>query len=572
MICVQTQSDIDFCRLVIDHEVHLIDERLVRLDNRLDSSSPHFERIQRLKNRQKFQLEAKKLKSLTRGTPVRPSAKNRSMDRKQPADRIAEIDDLESWLFSRGWPSARKEPAGTLWLMGVARSHTILTTLKKAGLKVDIVDPGEGQITLSPAGLSDRYRPSDRALASRLDKVSIEARKALAGFMLGSEAGCLDVELLRHRLWPHQLIMVEGSSPAAARLQEDWDGQCHRHDDWLIFSDPGASFLDPTGFDPGAKTEDWPKISVVTVSYNQASFLEACLQSVIGQDYPNLEYIVVDALSTDGSIDIIRAHEADISTLIIEADNGQSDGLNKGFSHATGDILTWINSDDMLAPGALYRVARTFQHYGCDMVAGGCERIDDQDEILFSHHGALPYGRALPLGHAANYMWGTSWEKGDYFFQPEVFFSSDIWRLSGGYLKTHLYWAMDWELWIRMAMAGAKIVHIPDVLGRSRQHADQKTTGDELYLFQLKNILLEHDDALAAMDDQIKELPVGQPIIWQPSATALAGQQGAASLFSRLWRLRAPRRLWAAMSKRLPSVITSRRFSFRRWRPSGRAE
>jgi hypothetical protein len=96
--------------------------------------------------------------------------------------------------------------------------------------------------------------------------------------------------------------------------------------------------------------------------------------------------------------------------------------------------------------------------------------------------------------------WCGSWEKGDWFFQPEVVFTREIWERAGGYLKPHLFWAMDWDLWLRFALAGARVVRIPDVMGASREHATQKTTGEELYLWQIVGILREYDELLAALE------------------------------------------------------------------------
>ena len=94
------------------------------------------------------------------------------------------------------------------------------------------------------------------------------------------------------------------------------------------------------------------KISVVTISYNQAEFLERCIESVLNQNYPNLEYIIVDPGSTDGSRDIIKRYEKVFSHILLDPDNGPADGLNKGFAKATGDILYFINSDDVVLPDA----------------------------------------------------------------------------------------------------------------------------------------------------------------------------------------------------------------------------
>src|ERR1700712_2068910 len=103
-----------------------------------------------------------------------------------------------------------------------------------------------------------------------------------------------------------------------------------------------------------------PKISLVTATLNRASFLEETIRSVLDQNYPNLEYIVVDGGSTDGSVEIIREYAARLKWWVSEKDRGQSHALNKGFAKATGRILTWLNSDDRLAPGSLYTIGQTF--------------------------------------------------------------------------------------------------------------------------------------------------------------------------------------------------------------------
>src|SRR4051794_29425295 len=105
---------------------------------------------------------------------------------------------------------------------------------------------------------------------------------------------------------------------------------------------------------------NYPKISVITPSFNQAPFLEETILSIINQDYPNLEYIVIDGGSTDKSVDIIRKYEEKITFWVSEKDNGQSEAINKGFEKATGDIVCWINSDDILLPHALIKVANFF--------------------------------------------------------------------------------------------------------------------------------------------------------------------------------------------------------------------
>jgi glycosyltransferase involved in cell wall biosynthesis len=234
------------------------------------------------------------------------------------------------------------------------------------------------------------------------------------------------------------------------------------------------------------------------VSFNQAAFLEEGLRSVLDQEYPNLEFLVVDGSSTDGSIDILERYRDRLSFLLIEKDEGQSDGLNKGFARASGDILTWVNSDDLLEPGALFRVAQAFTAHQVDMVAGGCRQIGlTRDKVIRSHHNKLPYGlpTALPLGLllAMDQFWMTA----SFFYQPEVFFSRDIWNRAGGRLRVDLNYVLDYDLWVRMAAAGATIVHIPEFLACSRTHDRQKTVEGMPYLPEVQRLLREYASRLA---------------------------------------------------------------------------
>ena len=171
-------------------------------------------------------------------------------------------------------------------------------------------------------------------------------------------------------------------------------------------------------------TQGSPKISIVTVSFNQSRYLEAALRSVLDQNYPNLEYIVVDGGSTDGSVDIIEKYRSRLSHAIIEPDEGQSDALNKGFRLATGEIMNWLCSDDLLEPGALFRVADLYRRFEPDLIAGGCVRIGEtRTAEILRHHSALPVGRPVPLSLVDMLQFMHSWQSANYFFQPEVFFS-----------------------------------------------------------------------------------------------------------------------------------------------------
>ena len=244
----------------------------------------------------------------------------------------------------------------------------------------------------------------------------------------------------------------------------------------------------------------WPKISVVSVSLNQAPYLEASIRSVLDQNYPNLEYIVVDGGSTDGSAEIIERYRNRCDTVIIEPDRGQSDALNKGFARARGEIMNWLCSDDLLEPRSLYEVGHTYQRTGADIIAGGCARIgESRAEQFHLHHTRLPLERTVRLSPLDMLHFMGSWQASNYFFQPEVFFSRRIWEEFGAYIKEHLFYAMDYDLWLRMALAGATAHHIPATIGASRIHAAQKTQADRKYLHQMRALMEEYKDLFEAL-------------------------------------------------------------------------
>ena len=120
-----------------------------------------------------------------------------------------------------------------------------------------------------------------------------------------------------------------------------------------------------------ATKQTYPKISIVTPSFNQGKYIEQTIQSVLDQDYPNLEYIIIDGGSTDETVEIIKKYEHKIHYWVSEPDKGQTDGINKGFAKCTGEIFNWINSDDYYEPGTFYKLAKLFtEHPYVDVVCG----------------------------------------------------------------------------------------------------------------------------------------------------------------------------------------------------------
>ncbi|MBP7928043.1 glycosyltransferase [Patescibacteria group bacterium] len=211
-----------------------------------------------------------------------------------------------------------------------------------------------------------------------------------------------------------------------------------------------------------------PKISIVTPSFNQAKFIERTIISVLAQNYPNLEYIVVDGGSTDGTLAILEKYKDKIK-YVSEKDNGQSDALNKGFAMATGDILGWLNSDDCYLPGSLHKVAKLFQkHPESQWLIGFCKIINQQDvevsRAITRYKNLLLKFLAGPATlHVANFI-----------SQPATFFTPKILQKVGG-LDLNLHYAMDYDLWFRLYREVSPAV-ITDYLAAFRVHMSSKGT------------------------------------------------------------------------------------------------
>lgn len=216
---------------------------------------------------------------------------------------------------------------------------------------------------------------------------------------------------------------------------------------------------------------EWPSITVVTPSYNQAEFVEETLLSVLHQEYPSLQYIVIDAESDDGSKAILESYRDRVDELIIEPDGGQSDAINKGLSKATGTLCTWLNSDDMFAPGALFQFALEYIRTGADVISGIC--FEHQDRIVSRAFAPLARESEFAAEEIADLP--KKWLEGFYFRQPETVFTKDIWLRSGGRLETDLYHAMDFDLWLRFAEAGGTYTNIKWPTAYFRIHDKQKT-------------------------------------------------------------------------------------------------
>jgi glycosyltransferase involved in cell wall biosynthesis len=217
--------------------------------------------------------------------------------------------------------------------------------------------------------------------------------------------------------------------------------------------------------------KSYPKISVITPSYNQGQYIEETILSIINQNYPNIEFILIDGGSTDKTMDIVNKYSSKINYFVSEKDKGQSDALNKGFNLATGEILCWLNSDDQFAPGALEAVAMAFATHNVDLVIGVLEVY--KNGIMTERHMTACSDGILPLSNLLDL--DNGWNVGQFFYQPEVFFTKRIWNKAGGYIRTDCYYSMDYELWLRFAFNNAMLHVIGYPLAKFRIHDEQKT-------------------------------------------------------------------------------------------------
>jgi glycosyltransferase involved in cell wall biosynthesis len=215
-----------------------------------------------------------------------------------------------------------------------------------------------------------------------------------------------------------------------------------------------------------------PKITVVTPSYNQGRFIEATIRSVLLQDYPSLEYIIMDGNSSDETISIIRKYGDRIDHWESVPDHGQAHAINKGFSRATGEVLCWLNSDDLLMPEALRTVGRYFRdHPTSRMITGGWIMYFEEPRHV---NACRPCGiglRPTPIR-----MLGSN----AYLGQHSTFWRRDVVD-QVGLLNESLHYAMDHEFFTRCVMHGVEIRTVDDVLAVFRQHKGQKTATPEAY-------------------------------------------------------------------------------------------
>lgn len=285
-------------------------------------------------------------------------------------------------------------------------------------------------------------------------------------------------------------------------------------------------------------TSSLPKITVVTPSFNQGQFIEHTILSILEQRYPHLEYIVMDGGSTDGTVDILRKYERHLNFWSSQPDKGQADAINKGFARASGDILAWLNSDDVYEKGVLRQVADLFEQLpDVDVLSGRCRLwYGDSRDLLVGASPLRSLGDFLKID--------SNWRRKILLVQPEVFFRRKAFNSVGG-LRSELHYCFDQCLWMDMAKSGCTFASVDRHWANLRMHEGQKT----------QDLTAAHAELSRVAWDQLREN-------WKRLADPLAI---ADDIFSAIEHLltkerEISRKLTQSTSYRLGRFVTKRKF------------
>lgn len=230
----------------------------------------------------------------------------------------------------------------------------------------------------------------------------------------------------------------------------------------------------------------FPRISIVTPCFNDVKFIERTIRSIIDQNYPNLEYIVMDGGSTDGSVDIIRKYESYFTYWQSKPDKGMYDAIQQGFERSTGEIMGWINSDDKHQPGSLFTIAQIFRDFAeIEWIQGTPTVVDETDRIFTDPHrftvDKLFFYRRKHLSTRK------------FIQQESTFWRRRLWVQAGGFVSTDYRYAGDFDLWIRFFQF-AQLYNVNAVLGSFRQTRGGQASSEHMreYLEETFHILTRY--------------------------------------------------------------------------------
>jgi len=237
---------------------------------------------------------------------------------------------------------------------------------------------------------------------------------------------------------------------------------------------------------------DFPKISIITPTYNQAAYIESTIMSIIGQNYPNLEYIIIDGGSTDGTVEIIKKYEKHIAYWISEKDSGMYHAINKGFAKSTGEIMGWLNSDDLYQNKSLFIIGDIFHNNrNVNWLMGLPSFYDESGRLVAVQNGIKRWSKYDILG--GDFKW---------IQQESTFWRRNLWEQAGGCVSTNYQLASDLELWVRFFRYEKLFVIETVIAGFRFRSANQKSLDMlDKYLHEVKTII---DNEPLSLNDKVR--------------------------------------------------------------------
>ncbi len=230
----------------------------------------------------------------------------------------------------------------------------------------------------------------------------------------------------------------------------------------------GWPWTEPPGFYPPVTPggQPWPRLTIITPSYNQAAYLEETIRSVLLQGYPDLEYMVIDGGSTDGSLEIIQRYAPWLDYWVSESDSGQAEAINKGLARLTGTVAAWINSDDIYLPNAWQAgISHLVNTHQCVLTYSDCQYMDESSQAVGVWHTRQQVSSDLLLTE-------------DFIPQPTVLVNAPAWRQAGG-MDERYRCILDFDLWVRLSLAGS-LYYSPGCTASFRLHQASKTLSNQM--------------------------------------------------------------------------------------------